>query len=341
MSYKLGELADRVGGQVIGDRECVIDGVGSLEHARPGQITFYNNKRFRKHLTSTRASAVLLAPSDAEASPTNAVTVADPYLAYARIATLLTARPAHPGGIHPRACVSADSRIDSSAWVDALAVVEAGARIGPRVTVGPGCSVGIGASIGEDSVLVANVTICHGVVIGKRAMIHPGAVIGADGFGLANDGGTWVRVPQLGTVLVGDDVDVGANTTIDRGTIEDTVIEDGVKLDNLIQIGHNVRIGAHTAIAGCVGIAGSSFIGKHCMLAGGVGVAGHLEIADNVYVTGMSMVTKSINEPGIYSAGVPLEPNQRWHKNFARFKQLDEMARRLKELEKRLYNGHK
>jgi len=190
--------------------------------------------------------------------------------------------------------------------------------------------------IGEGGRLVANVTLCHGSQIGKRVLIHPGVVVGADGFGFANDQGRWVKIPQLGRVVIGDDVDIGANTTIDRGAIEDTVIEDGVKLDNLVQVAHNVHIGAHSAIAGCAGIAGSAHIGKHCALGGGVGVVGHLQIADNVVVTGMSMVSHTITEAGVYSSGTPLQENAKWHRNYVRLKQLDDMARRLKRLEKQL-----
>lgn len=206
--------------------------------------------------------------------------------------------------------------------------------LGPGVQIGPGCVIGEGVTIGEDSRLVANVTVCSGTRIGRRALIHPGAVIGSDGFRLANDHGVWVKIPQIGGVRIGDDVEIGANTTIDRGALEDTVIEDGVKLDNLIQIGHNVQIGAHSAIAGCAGISGSAKIGRRCMIAGAVGIAGHLEIADDVYVTAMSRVSKSLTEPGVYSSGTPIQPNHLWHRNSVRFKQLDDMAQRLKALEK-------
>lgn len=341
MKYSLGALAEHVEATLHGDPALDIEGVAPLHLAGAGQLSFLSSSAFRKHLTQTRAAAVILRAEDLDACPTAALVVSDPYLAYARIAALLIEPPAMPQGIHSSAVVADDARVADSAWIGPNSVVESDARIGDGVFIGPGCVVGAGAEIGANSQLVANVTVCHGVVLGKRVLVHPGAVIGADGFGLANDRGRWIKVPQLGSVRIGDDAEVGANTTIDRGALEDTVIEEGAKLDNLIQIAHNVRVGAHTAIAACVGIAGSASIGRHCTLAGGVGVVGHLEIADNVHVTGMSMVTRSITEPGVYSAGVPLEPNRQWHKNFVRFKQLDDMARRLKALEKQINSAEK
>jgi len=211
-------------------------------------------------------------------------------------------------------------------------------RIGRNAIIGAGCVIGAGSIIDDDSRLVANVSICDHVRIGKRVLIHPGAVIGSDGFGLVNDSGEWLKVPQLGTVSIGNDVALGANTTIYLGSLDDTVIEDGVKLDNQIQFAHNVHIGAHTAIAGCVGIAGSTRIGRYCAIGGGVGITGHLEIADNVHVTAMSLVTQSITEAGVYSSGTPLQTNSKWRRNFVRFGQLDEMARRLQKIEKKLNN---
>ncbi|MDQ2695806.1 MAG: UDP-3-O-(3-hydroxymyristoyl)glucosamine N-acyltransferase, partial [Pseudomonadota bacterium] len=208
--------------------------------------------------------------------------------------------------------------------------------LGPGVFVGPVCVVGEGAVLGEATRLMANVTVCHGVRLGRRVLVHPGAVIGSDGFGLANDAGRWIKIPQLGGVVIGDDVEIGANTTIDRGALDDTVIEEGVKLDNQIQVAHNVHIGAHTAVAGCVGIAGSARIGRHCTQAGGVGVAGHLEIADHVHVTGMSMVTESITAPGVYSSGLGVEPGRVWKKIRVHLRHLDDLARRVAALEKKV-----
>lgn len=332
----LGQLAEHVDADVRGDATCAITGVATLQKAKAGDISFLANPRYSKHLAATTASAVILAEEHASACPTNALVTRDPYLAYARVATLLMPPPARARGHHPRAVVHPDSTVHEDAWVDANAVIEADVHIGAGVTIGPGCVVARGSSIGEDSVLLANVYIGERTRIGRRAMIHPGVVIGSDGFGFANAGGAWLKVPQLGAVNIGDDVEIGANTTIDRGTLDDTVIEHGVKLDNQIQVAHNVIIGAHTAIAGCTGIAGSARIGARCTIGGGVGIVGHTEIADDVHITGMSFVAHSIREPGLYSSGTPLEPNRDWRRNYARFHQLDDMARRLRRLEKGL-----
>jgi UDP-3-O-[3-hydroxymyristoyl] glucosamine N-acyltransferase len=226
--------------------------------------------------------------------------------------------------------------VDSTAWIGPTAVVEEGAEIGARVFVGPGCIVGADCRIGEDSRLVARVTLSEGTQVGKRVLIHPGAVIGREGFGFAKDGEQWVRIPQLGRVRLGDDVEIGANTTVDRGALEDTVIADGAKLDNLIQIGHNCLIGENTAMAACSGISGSTRIGRNCTIAGAVGMAGHLEIGDDVHFTGMAMVTRSFVEPGSYSSGIPAMPSGEWRRNVARFRHLDELSRRLKQLEARV-----
>ena len=260
----------------------------------------------------------------------------NPYLTYARAAALLYPRPRPPAGIHPSAVVHSKAEVNPSAVIGPNAVLDEGVRIAAGVVVGPGCVIGARSTIGEDSELVANVTLGTDTVVGKRNIFHPGAVIGADGFGMANDQGHWVKIPQIGRVVTGDDVEIGANTTVDRGALQDTVLADGVKIDNLVQVAHNVHIGEHSAIAGCVGIAGSAHIGAYCTLAGGVGVVGHLTIGDHIHVTGMSMVSKSLSEPGVYSAGVPLQSNRDWHRNFVRFKQLDDMAKRLKKLEKTL-----
>jgi len=334
-SHSLAELAARVGGRIVGDGDVIISGVGTLQGAGTGDIAFLSNSRYRALLASTRASAVLVTEQDFEHCPTNAVVVTDPYLGYAKIADLIYPTPPGEAGIHPSAVISERAKIAPSAWIGPLCVVEDDVEVGAGARLGPSCVVGHGTRIGANTSLVANVTVCHGSLIGERVIIHPGAVIGSDGFGLAKEGERWIKIPQLGCVRIGDDVEIGANTTIDRGAIEDTVIEDGVKLDNLIQIAHNAHIGEHTAAAACVGISGSVTVGRSCTLAGGVGLAGHLELADNVHITGMSMVTKTIKEAGVYSGGTPLDTNRRWHKNSVRFKQLDDMARRLSELERR------
>lgn len=336
MGLTLGELAERTGAELRGDAALPIDGVCTLQDGRPGRITFLANPQYRKHLGTTRAAAVILAAADLPDCPVAALVSANPYATYARVAGLLGMEaPAVPGS-HPSAVIAADSRIDPSASIGPLCVIESGAEIARGVVIGPGCVVGRGAQIGADTRLVANVTLCHGVRLGQRCLIHPGAVIGSDGFGLAKEAGRWQKVPQLGSVRIGDDVEVGANTSIDRGALEDTVIADGVKLDNQIQVAHNVQIGEHTAVAGCVGISGSARIGAHCMLAGGVGVVGHLEIADGTVVTGMSMVTKTITEPGVYSSGLAAMPGDQWNKIVARLRRLDDMARRLQALEREL-----
>ncbi len=336
MALTLGELADKVGGKVVGDRQTTISCVATLQNAKPSSIAFLANRSYRKYLVDTKASAVILSREDADLCPVDAIVTESPYLAYARIAALLNPDAPVEPGIHPTAVVSENARVDPTAWVGPQVVIEDRADIGANVFVGPGCVIGQGAQIGAATRLVANVTICHHCVIGQRVIIHPGVVIGSDGFGIANDDGVWVKVPQLGIVRIEDDVEIGANTSIDRGALDDTIIGEGAKLDNQIQIAHNVRVGAHTAIAGCVGIAGSATIGAHCALGGGVGVVGHLHIADHVQVTGMSMVTRSIEKPGVYSSGTPLQPNDLWHKNFARFRHLDELARRIRALEKKI-----
>lgn len=336
MALTLQELADRVGGEVAGSGQIRIASVSTLHNAKPDSISFLANRSYKRHLGDTRAAAVILSPEDADACPVPALLSDNPYLTYAKVAALLAPDEREPPGIHPTAVVADDAHLEAGVWVGPQAVVEAGAQIGARSVIGPGCVVGRRTRIGADSRLVAKVTVLHDCVIGDRGLFHPGVVIGADGFGIANDGGTWVKVPQLGRVVIGNDVELGANTTVDRGAIEDTVIEDGVKIDNQVQIAHNVQIGAHTAIAGCAGIAGSAKIGRHCAIAGGVGIAGHLEIADGVQITAMALVTKSISEPGVYSSGTPLQRNDQWHKNFARFRKLDEMARRLRALEKKI-----
>ena len=336
MGLTLGKLAERSGAGLHGDAALPIEGVCTLQEGRPGCIGFLANPHYRKYLAGTRAAAVILSEEDLPACPVPALVSRNPYATYAKVATLLSPPDATVPGVHPSAVVAADARIDPKASIGPLCVVESGAEIGPGCVIGPGCMIGRGARIGADTRLVASVTLCHGVQLGARCLIHPGAVIGSDGFGIANEGGRWLKVPQLGSVRIGDDVEIGANTSIDRGALDDTVIADGVKLDNQIQVAHNVQIGEHTAIAGCVGISGSARIGAHCMLAGGVGVVGHLEIADGTVVTGMSMVTKSITERGVYSSGLAAMPGEQWNKIVARLRRLDDMARRLQQLERKL-----
>jgi len=334
--YSLAELAEHVNGRVVGDANVRINGVGTLTHGKPGQITFLNNPRYRRYLAETRASAVIIGEDDVTGCPVNALVVRRPYVAYARLTALFAPQREQGGFIHPTAQLSPEAKVAATARIEANSVVGAGCVIGENVRIGPGCVVEDDCELGDGCHLIANITLYHGTKLGKRVTIHAGAVLGSDGFGFANEGGRWIKIHQLGCVRIGDDVEIGANTTIDRGAIEDTIIGSNVILDNLIQIAHNVRIGEGTAMAGCVGVAGSAVIGRNCAIGGGAGILGHLEIADGVTVTAMSLVTKSIKAPGVYSSGTPLEPSADWQKNFARFKQLDEMARRLRALEHQL-----
>jgi len=320
-------LAVRFGLGLRGEPDLRVSRVATLSHAGRGALSFLANPRYRRQMHSTRATAVLVAAEHVVDCPVAALIDPNPYLAYARIAELLHPQAPPAAGVHPSAVLAPGARIAASATVGPLVVIEEEAEIGERVFVGPGSVVQRGARIGADSRLISRVNVCAGVRIGQRCVLHPGVVVGSDGFGFAPDAGTWVKVPQVGSVQVGDDVEIGANTTIDRGAIDDTVVEDGVKLDNQIQVGHNVIIGAHTAIAGCVGISGSSTIGRRCMIGGAVGIAGHLTIADDVVVTGCSLVTASIREAGSYSSGMPAVETRKWRRMVARFRRLDQKER--------------
>jgi len=334
MTLTLSQLARQLNVELRGDGDVRVSMVASLQRAGPGALSFLANPKYRRYLKNTRASAVVLSGQDAQDSPVAVLVSDNPYACYARAARLLYPQDKPRSGIHPGAIVDAAAQIDPSAWIDANTVIAEGAKIGPSVQIGPGCIIGAKVEIGEGSQLVARVTILAEAHIGRRAILHPGVVIGSDGFGLAEVGDRWEKVPQLGSVRIGNDVEIGANTTIDRGAIENTIIEEGVKIDNQVQVAHNVFIGAQTAIAACVGISGSARIGRHCTLAGGAGVVGHLAIADHVHITGMSMVTRSISEPGTYSAGMPLMENRQWRRNAVRVKQLDCLTRRISSLEK-------
>lgn len=336
MKLTLQQLARHTGGRVVGDEDIVIDSVATLNNAKPGSITFLTSPSYRQYLRDTHASAVILRESDLEHCPVSALVVDDPHVSYARLANLLYPAQSPDFGVHPAAVIDKSVHIPDSVSIGPHCYIGPSVKLGENVSLGPGCVLESGVEIGEQSYLHANVTVRHDCVIGKQAVIHPGVIIGSDGFGQANDNGIWVKIPQIGKVIIGDDVEIGANTTIDRGAIDDTIIGENVKLDNLIQVAHNVRIGAHTVIASSTAIAGSVQIGRHCMIAGAVAIAGHIEIADNVTITGMSLVTHTIREPGVYSSGVPLDLNRQWHKNAVRFKQLDEMAKRIKKLESRL-----
>ena len=332
--WPLGRLAEHLGARLRGDPERTVRAIAPLGSAGEGDLSFLANRRYLSDLRVTGASAVIVSPGDVEACPTAAVVLDNPYLGYARAAALMTEPPTAEPGVHPRAVVDPAAELSPDASIGPLAVVGPGARVGARVRVGPGSVVGTGAVIGPDSRLAANVTICRGVRIGARGMVHPGVVIGADGFGLAQDAGEWIKIPQLGSVRIGDDVEIGANTTIDRGALHDTVIGDGVKIDNQVQIAHNVVIGPNTGIAGCVAVAGSVRIGARCIIEGAAMISGHLEIADDVRVTGGSAVARSIPRAGVWSSGMPAQENRVWRRMWVHMRQLDELARRLRRLER-------
>ena len=324
MSLSLGELAVRFGCALRGDPQRRVDHIAPLGTADPTALSFLANPRLARQLSGTRAGAVVLEAASASACPVDALISDNPHALFARIAMLLYPTAVPSPGIHPSALVDAGAHIDPSARIEAFATVAAGARVGPRCLVGPLCIVGPEVLMGADTRLVGRVTLERGVRVGERVLIHPGAVIGADGFGYARDRQQWVKVPQVGGVVLGDDVEIGANSTVDRGAIDDTVLAEGVKLDNLVQIGHNVRIGAHTAIAGCTGVSGSTQIGARCMIGGGCGIAGHIQICDDAVVAGRTTVSRSIREPGAYASLIPAEPLRRWKRVVARLKMMAE-----------------
>ncbi len=327
--FAASELAQRFGLELRGEDRAV-HGVGTLSSATAEQLSFLANPRYRGQLGGTAAGVVVLHADEADARTGTALLARDPYVEFAKIAALFERKPVRTAGIHPTAVVDASAQVDPAAHVGPHVSIGARSRIGAGASIGPGSVIGDDCEVGEGCELVARVTLVTRVRLGRRVLVHPGAVLGADGFGIAMDRGHWIKVPQLGGVLVGDDCEIGANTTIDRGALGDTVLEEDVRLDNQIQVGHNVRIGAHTAMAGCSAVAGSASIGRHCLVGGGAGILGHLEVCDRVVITAMSLVTHSIREPGEYSSGTPLMDNRSWRKSAARFKQLDDIARRCK-----------
>ena len=329
----LSYIVDKLGGVLIGDPGVVVTRVATLDGAASDSISFLANEKYAGQLRETGAGAVVVGESFREAVSIPRIVSSNPYAYFAKVSALLNPAPEVVPGVHPTAVVHADALVDASAEVGPYVTVGAGATIGCRVRLGAGCAIGSGVVIGDDSVVHPRVTMYSGVRIGGRAIIHAGAGLGADGFGIAMDEGRWLKVPQVGGVLIGDDVEIGANTTIDRGAIEDTVIEGGVKLDNQIQIAHNVQIGAHTAIAACVGIAGSSRVGRYCRIGGAAGIAGHLSICDNVEISAFTLVTRSIREPGTYTGAYPFEANGEWRRNAAHLRNLAELARRVRTLE--------
>ena len=334
MALSLGELATRHGCELVGDPSASVSGVATLSNAGEGQLSFFVNAAYRNDLRKTRAAAVILLPADVDDCPVPALLAADPYLAYAQIAAELYPLSGGSAGVHPTAAVADGAIIGDDVSVSAYAVVDAGARLGNGVFVGPGAVIGPRCHVGDGTRILANATLVEDVVIGERCIIHPGAVIGSDGFGNARSESGWVKVPQVGRLRIGNDVEIGANATIDRGAIDDTVIEDGVRIDNLVHIAHNVRVGAHTAIAAQTGIAGSTDIGQRCMFGGQAGIVGHISICDDVIVSGKTVVSKDVTEPGFINGVFPGEPARLWKRKVAHFRRLGDLVKRVSALEK-------
>lgn len=328
--YTLAQLAEKFDLKVIGNADMEIIGVAPLATANNEQISFLANSLYRKQLSQTQAAAIILREADASLASVPCLIAKDPYVSFAKISALFETKTVAKPGIHPNSVIDPTAFVDPSASIGPFVSIGANARIEANAVIGPGCVIGDDCRIGAYSQLVARVTLVTRVTLGQRVLIHPGAVLGAEGFGLAMESGSWLKVPQLGGVVIGDDCEIGANTTIDRGALGDTVLAEDVRLDNQIQIGHNVQIGAHTAIAGAVAVAGSAKIGRYCLIGGAAGIVGHIEICDKVRINAFSLVTHSINEPGEYTSGTPLQESREWRKNAARFKQLDEMARKIK-----------
>ncbi|MFN3543796.1 MAG: UDP-3-O-(3-hydroxymyristoyl)glucosamine N-acyltransferase [Thiobacillus sp.] len=336
MAVTLAALVARFGGELVGDGSQTVRQVAPLDRAGPDEIGFVSQAKYLPQLVSTRAGAVILPVEARDATERPRILTSNPYLYFARVSALLNPPPRPPAGVHPAATVAADADIAADASIGPGAVIGAGAVVGARSVIGPNCVVGDGARIGADCLLHASVTVYHGCIVGDRAILHSGCVIGADGFGFAPDGERWEKIPQIGRVVIGDDVEVGACTTIDRGALEDTVIEDGVKLDNLIQVAHNVRIGAHTAIAACAGIAGSAKIGRHCTIGGAAMIFGHIEIADHTRISTNTLITKSLPKAGTYTSALPFSEHEVWQKNAVHMRNLDKLVQRVKALEQKL-----
>ena len=339
MQAALHELHAALGGELLGDPSLTIRRIGPLASADTETISFVSNVRYRAQLAQTAAACVIVAPALAEdaAQRGAAIVTPDPYHYFARLTQWWAARlrVAPPPGVHPSAVVAADVRLGEGVSVGPLTVIEAGAVLGDGVVIASQCHIGAGVQVGAGTRLAPHVTLMPGTRLGQRCLLHGGVVIGADGFGFAPHQGRWEKIEQLGGVVVGDDVEIGANTCIDRGALDDTVIGEGVKLDNLIQIGHNVQIGAHSAMAGCAGVAGSARIGRGCTVGGGAIVLGHLELADGVHISAASVVMRSIKQPGQYSGVFPIDDNTSWEKNAATLRQLHTLRDRLRTLEKK------
>lgn len=336
MAFSLSEIVARFGGELLDDNGVRISGVAPIERAGAGEIAFVSQAKYLRDIGVTTAEALILPPEGRNASSRPRIITGNPYLYFARVSALLNPAPLPAPGIHLTAFIHPKAKIAATATISAGAVICEGAVVGERSIVGPNSVIGDHATLGDDCLLYANVTIYHRSVIGNRVILHSGCVIGSDGFGLANDQGRWVKIPQVGRAVIGDDVEVGAGTTIDRGALDDTVIEEGVKLDNLIQVAHNVHIGAHTAIAACTGIAGSAKIGKHCMIGGAAMIFGHIEIADGVRISTNTLITKSLTKPGTYTSALPFSEHGEWQRNAVHLRRLDKLVDRIKDLEKRI-----
>lgn len=337
-SYTLAEISAKLGGRVLGDATVRISQISTLERASSAQISFLTNSKYHAQLATTQAGAVILGETDADATDLPRIISVNPYAYFAKVSALLNPVPGVKPGVHPSAVLGDGVVIDPTASVLATAVIGTNVVIGAHTVIGEGCSIGDNVQLGYGVRLYPRVVIYHDCVIGDNLIAHSGVVIGADGFGIAMDEGRWIKIPQIGRVVIGNDVEIGANTTIDRGALDDTVIEDGVKLDNQIQIAHNVRIGAHTAIAGCVGIAGSTTIGKYCQIGGSAGILGHLKIADRVVISSFTLIGKSIREAGSYAGIFPFSKTDEWKKSAVHLRHLDEMSKKIKALEQKLSN---
>ena len=339
VTLSLADLATITGGTLYGDGNATVTMVAPMDKAQEGHVTFLSNPKYAKHLSECQATLVMVKEAQREYVKGNVLVVADPYVAFARVAQALDTTPSPANEIAASAVVSADVKLGSNVSIGANAVIESGVELGDNAMIGAGCFIGKNAKIGANTKLWSNVSIYHDVELGRDCLLQANAVIGSDGFGYANEKGEWIKIPQLGSVRIGNRVEIGSCTTVDRGALDDTVIEDNVILDNQLQIAHNVHIGYGTAIAGGTIIAGSTKIGKYCIIGGGTVINGHIEIADGVTITGMGMVMRGIEEKGMYSSGIPLQPNKEWRKTAARVHRIDDMNKRLKAVEKQLENS--
>jgi len=335
-AISLAELATITGGELHGDENAMVTMVAPMDKAQEGHVTFLSNPKYAKHLANCQATVVMVKEAQREACTGNALVVADPYVAFAKVAQALDTTPAPATLIAPSAVVADDAVVGENVSIGANAVIESGVVLGDNAVIGAGCFIGKNAKIGANTKLWSNVSIYHEVVLGEHCLVQANTVIGSDGFGYANEKGEWIKIPQLGTVVIGNRVEIGSCTTIDRGALEDTIIEDNVILDNQLQIAHNVQIGYGTAMAGGTIVAGSTKIGKYCIIGGGTVINGHIEIVDGVTITGMGMVMRGISEKGMYSSGIPLQPNKEWRKTATRVHRIDDMNKRLKAVEKLL-----